>query len=110
MQDSPYVFESFSYIFKYITGRTFTEYVLYLRVMQRARALSTTDRKQFDISRECGFANEYYFHRVFKNNRASARRVQKAVPIRHSPRISLTADISLPLEKKLCNHFRDGLV
>lgn len=57
---------AFSYIFKYITGRTFTEYVLYLRVMRARELLSTTDRKQFDISRECGFANEYYFHRVFK--------------------------------------------
>lgn len=56
----------FSYIFKQITGNTFTEYVQYLRVMRACELLKNTDRKLLDIALECGFSNETYFQRVFR--------------------------------------------
>lgn len=57
---------SFSHIFKQITGKTFTEYLLYLRVLRARELLTTTDRIQYDISKECGFTDISYFHRTFK--------------------------------------------
>ena len=58
--------QSFSYIFKQITGNTFTKYLMYLRVLHARELLAHTDRTQYDISRECGFTDTPYFHRIFK--------------------------------------------
>lgn len=57
---------SFSYVFKQITGNTFTEYLMYLRVMHARELLDTTLKSQVEICGECGFNDAVYFHRVFK--------------------------------------------
>jgi AraC-like DNA-binding protein/mannose-6-phosphate isomerase-like protein (cupin superfamily) len=57
---------SFSHIFKQITGNTFVDYLLYLRVLKARELLATTDRIQYDICKECGFSDISYFHRTFK--------------------------------------------
>lgn len=57
---------SFSSIFKQITGLTFTEYLLYLRVVKSRTMLEDSEYSISDISRECGFNNTEYFHRAFK--------------------------------------------
>lgn len=57
---------SFSYIFKQITGHTFTEYLLYMRVLKSRTMLEDSGYSIADISHECGFNNTEYFHRAFK--------------------------------------------
>lgn len=59
---------SFSYIFKQITGHTFTEYLIYLRVLKSRTLLEITDTAISDISLSCGFNNAEYFHRAFKKS------------------------------------------
>ncbi|HBN82563.1 MAG TPA: hypothetical protein DDZ89_01845 [Clostridiales bacterium] len=39
---------------------------MYLRVLRARELLATTDRIQYDISKECGFTDTSYFHRTFK--------------------------------------------
>lgn len=57
---------SFSFIFKQITGHTFTEYLLYLRVLRARTLLKDMGYSIADICFECGFNNTAYFHRTFK--------------------------------------------
>lgn len=57
---------SFSYVFKQITGKTFLEYVHYLRVRQAREFLVDTDYSLTHICCQCGFYDITYFGRVFK--------------------------------------------
>jgi AraC-like DNA-binding protein/mannose-6-phosphate isomerase-like protein (cupin superfamily) len=57
---------SFSYVFKQITGNTFTEYLMYLRIMHAREMLIKSNKSQVEICNECGFNDAVYFHRVFK--------------------------------------------
>lgn len=57
---------SFSYVFKQITGKTFIEYVNYLRVRHACNLLMDTNRSLLNICNECGFYDLAYFSRIFK--------------------------------------------
>ena len=56
----------FSYLFKSITSRTFTEYVNNCRISNALELLKNTDKKVIDISYDVGFNNVYHFNRIFK--------------------------------------------
>lgn len=56
----------FELIFKHIIGMTFTEYLVYLRVLKARDLLMKSDKTLYDICRSCGFQSEVYFCRVFK--------------------------------------------
>ena len=56
----------FSYVFKQITGRTFTEYLNYLRIMKAKELLTNSSKTVSGISYEVGFNDPAYFDRVFK--------------------------------------------
>ena len=56
----------FSYLFKSITSKTFTEYVNDIRVANALELLRNTDKKVIDISYEVGYNNVNHFNRIFK--------------------------------------------
>ena len=57
---------TFSYIFKQVTGKTFSEYVMNLRVSHAAELLRDTQISLVEICEICGFSDSNYFSRVFK--------------------------------------------
>lgn len=57
---------TFSYIFKQVTGQTFSEYIMNLRLMHACELLKTTDDSVLNICLNCGFSDSTYFSRVFK--------------------------------------------
>lgn len=57
---------SFSNIFKQIIGKTFSEYVNYLKICHACTLLNTEWLSLTQISMECGFSDITYFGRVFK--------------------------------------------
>jgi YesN/AraC family two-component response regulator len=57
---------SFSYVFKQITGKTFTEYLQYMRIRKAQSLLSNTDNSLLSISLECGFYDTAHFCHCFK--------------------------------------------
>lgn len=58
----------FSYLFKSITMKTFTEYLNGLRISKALQLLKETDKKILDICYEIGFNNVNHFNRVFKQH------------------------------------------
>lgn len=56
----------FSYLFKCVTGKSFTKYLNYVRVMKAAEMLLTTGKSITEIAFDCGFNDLAYFCRVFK--------------------------------------------
>lgn len=52
--------------FKKVTGRSFAEYINYIRLRQAARKLLTTDDNITQISCDCGFNSSNYFKDCFK--------------------------------------------
>ncbi|NLD88146.1 MAG: AraC family transcriptional regulator [Clostridiales bacterium] len=56
----------FSFLFKSITSRTFTEHLNNLRVSKAQELLKTTDNLVLDICYEVGFNNVNHFNRIFK--------------------------------------------
>jgi len=58
--------QTFSYLFRQITGMPFSKYIQYLRVHHAKELLKNTDRPQNDIASACGFQSMSFFHRVFK--------------------------------------------
>lgn len=56
----------FSYLFKSITSKTFTEYLNGLRISKAMEFLKNTDKRVLDISYDVGFNNINHFNRVFK--------------------------------------------
>ncbi|NLC68788.1 MAG: AraC family transcriptional regulator [Clostridiaceae bacterium] len=56
----------FSYLFKSITTKTFTEYLNDLRISRAMELLASTDKRVLDICYEAGFNNVNHFNRLFK--------------------------------------------
>lgn len=56
----------FSYLFKSITAKTFTEYLTSLRISKAMEMLKETDEKVLDICYQVGFNNINHFNRVFR--------------------------------------------
>jgi len=54
-------------IVKQLTGETFSEHLLSLRMYQIGRQLCSTDENAAEIARRCGYPSESTFYRVFKN-------------------------------------------
>lgn len=52
--------------FKKVTGRSFAEYINYIRLRQAAQKLLTTDDNITQISYDCGFNSSNYFKDCFK--------------------------------------------
>ncbi len=59
---------TFSYIFKQVTGKTFSEYVMNLRLRHAAELLRDTQTSLVEICEICGFSDSNYFSRVFKKS------------------------------------------
>lgn len=57
---------SFSYVFKEITGKTFLEYVHFLRIHRAVVLLRDTDCSVTDACIQCGFCDITYFGKIFK--------------------------------------------
>lgn len=56
----------FSYLFKSITTKTFTEYLNDLRISKAMELLTSTDKRVLDICHEAGFNNVNHFNRLFR--------------------------------------------
>ena len=56
----------FSYLFKSITAKTFTEYVNGIRISKAMELLRNTDERVIDICYETGFRNVNHFNRLFR--------------------------------------------
>lgn len=56
----------FSYLFKSITSKTFTEYLNSIRISKAMEFLKNTGKRVLDISYDVGFNNINHFNRVFK--------------------------------------------
>ncbi len=59
---------TFSYIFKQVTGKTFSEYIMNLRLNHAAELLRDTNTSLVEICETCGFSDSNYFSRVFKKS------------------------------------------
>ena len=58
----------FSAVFSQYTGKTFTEYLLYLRLGKAKELLRTTGEKSSAIAYEAGYNDAHYFSYIFKKN------------------------------------------
>ncbi|OPA74559.1 hypothetical protein BVG16_22570 [Paenibacillus selenitireducens] len=56
----------FSRRFKAIMGKTFTNYLNYIRITEAEKLLLTTDKSMTEIALEVGFSNSSYFIQQFK--------------------------------------------
>lgn len=61
----------FSRSFKAITGKSFKEYLNFVRVNQAERMLLSTNKSIMDVAFDCGFNNVSYFIKVFKQWKGS---------------------------------------
>ncbi len=69
----------FSYLFKTITSKTFTEYVNGLRISNAMQLLRETDERVLDICYKVGFNNVNHFNRMFRQHTGmSPRNYRKA--------------------------------
>ena len=59
----------FSRYFKKLTGKTFVEYVNYIRLTEAEKLLLTTDLNITQIAFETGFSSASYFIKIFKDHR-----------------------------------------
>ena len=57
---------SFSSVFKQITGKTFLEYIHYLRVRDACEKLRNSNASLTSVCYACGFSDLTYFGRIFK--------------------------------------------
>ena len=58
----------FSAVFSQYTGKTFTEYLLHLRLGKAKELLRTTGEKSSRIAYEVGYNDAHYFSYIFKKN------------------------------------------
>lgn len=56
----------FCNIFKKLTGKTFTNYLNYMRIVESLPALNSGNYKMRDIAINFGFSDENYYSRIFK--------------------------------------------
>ncbi len=56
-----------SYIFKQKTGQTLVKYVTDVKMAKARRFLEDKDMKIIEVGRACGYENQSYFNRLFKN-------------------------------------------
>lgn len=69
---SRYVNLSYSYFsrnFRRLTGKTFSDYLLTVRISRAERELSSTDKSITDIAAECGFNTASYFISKFREKK-----------------------------------------
>jgi AraC-like DNA-binding protein len=59
-------YHHFCRVFKKVTGKTFVEYLNFVRLYEAEKLLVYTDTKITDIALAVGFSNTAYFSRVFK--------------------------------------------
>lgn len=59
---------SFSYIFKQITGFTFTEYLMRLRIAKAQELLKESELSASEIALSCGFGDCTYFSSAFRRS------------------------------------------
>ncbi len=64
----------FSTIFSQETGRTFVEYLTYVRMEKAKELLRNTNRKTSDIAFEAGYRDAHYFSYLFKKTQACTPR------------------------------------
>ena len=57
---------SFSHIFKQVVGKTFSEYIMDLRLQRASEMLENSDMALSEICFSCGFSDSNYFSRAFK--------------------------------------------
>ncbi len=72
----------FCKLFKRATGRTFSEYVTFLRLSAAEEALLASDRPVGEIAFSCGFSSIQYFNRAFRAKNATTPRGWRAMNIR----------------------------
>lgn len=60
----------FSFYFKKVTGRTFKEHVVELRLQRAEELLKTTEMSVLEIATACGFSNMSNFYRLYKKHRS----------------------------------------
>jgi len=59
----------FCRVFKMATGRTFVEYLNFVRLMEADKLIVNTKRSISEIALEVGFSSSAYFNRLFKKER-----------------------------------------
>ena len=70
----------FSRYFKKITGKTFVEYVNYIRLTEAEKLLLTTDLNITQVAFKSGFSNASYFIKIFKKqNGISPNQMKKHI-------------------------------
>ena len=57
-----------SFIFKKETGNTLIKYLTDYRLKQAKELLENSNMKIIDIGKACGYSNQSYFNKLFKNN------------------------------------------
>ena len=58
----------FSTVFSQESGKTFTEYLTYLRLHKAKELLKNTDRKNTQIAQDVGYNDAHYFSYLFRKN------------------------------------------
>ncbi len=58
----------FSTVFSQMSGQTFTEYLIYLRLSKAKEMLRATNIKSSQIAKESGYNDSHYFSYIFKKN------------------------------------------
>lgn len=59
----------FSYIFKKTMGKTFIDYITFLRIREAEKLLLSTDKSITEIAFACGFSTSSYFIHKFKSSK-----------------------------------------
>lgn len=70
--------------FRLVTGKTFSEYVNYIRLRQATQMLLTTDDSVTEIATKCGFNSSNYFKDCFKKKFGVSPRTYKNQSKNHS--------------------------
>lgn len=70
--------------FKKVTGKTFSDYVNFIRLRQAIQRLLTTDDSITDIALACGFNSSNYFKDCFKKNYGVSPRTYRSQSLNHS--------------------------